>query len=318
MIKKNIPLNDKNWFATGGPAKLFAEPTNQQEFAQLLVYAQKNNENIFVLGGGANVLISDEGFDGLVVRPKIETISHKTIDDKTVIVSAGSGVQMPKLINYCLQNNILGLEEFSGIPGTIGGAVYNNMHYFQFCLSDFFSGGTIINKNTGTIEKKPKEWFSMGYDDSKLHDKKKYLINAQFKLKKATDLETAYAKGRNKEMIRHRHARYPTARTCGCFFRNFAPEEVKLTIAGTDRKMIYVAYYLDKLGVKGELTIGEAVVSHQHANMLVNKGGATSADLIALARKMQEMVYKKFGILPQPECELVGFKQYPLLIKPLK
>jgi len=313
IIQKNVPLKDKNWFQTGGNARLFSEPKSTKQFVQLLQYAQEQGENIFVLGGGANVLISDEGFDGLIIRPKLENIWHEELKKGQILLHAQAGVQMPKLITYCLENNILGLEEFSGIPGTIGGAVYNNMHYFQFSLSDFFDGGTVINRDTGTIERKSKEWFSMGYDDSKLHDKKQYLISARFVLKKATDLEIAYARGRNKEMIRHRHARYPTARTCGCFFRNFSPKEVTLTMPGTDRKMIYVAYYLDKLGVKGALNIGQAVVSHQHANMLVNKGNATSADLIKLARTMQEKVHEAFGILPQPECELVGFKKYPLV-----
>jgi len=317
MIKKNVPLHDKNWFATGGAARLFAQPEDEKEFADLLQYARNNNEPIFLLGGGANVLISDDGFDGLVIRPKLEKIWHTPLPNnpEKILLHAQAGVQMPKLIAYCLEHNILGLEEFSGIPGTVGGAVYNNMHYFQFSLSDFFDGGTIIDRQTGAVEEKPKKWFNMGYDDSKLHDKNQFLISARFVLTKATDLETAYAKGRNKEMIRHRCARYPTARTCGCFFRNFLPEEVTLTIPGTDRKMIYVAYYLDKLGVKGALSVGDAVVSHQHANMLVNKNAATSTDLISLARAMQEKVYEAFGILPQPECELVGFKKYPLLKK---
>jgi len=77
--------------------------------------------------------------------------------------------------------------------------------------------------------------------------------------------------------------------------------------------MIYVAYYLDKIGVKGSLQKGGAIVSYQHANMLVNQGTATSTDIIVLARAMQEMVQKEFGILPQPECRLIGFKEYPLL-----
>lgn len=77
--------------------------------------------------------------------------------------------------------------------------------------------------------------------------------------------------------------------------------------------MIYVAYYLDKLAVKGSLKVGDAVVSYQHANMLVNQGNATSSDIIALARTMQKMVYERYGIIPQPECRLLGFGEYPLL-----
>jgi len=313
MIQKNIPLKDKNWFRTGGPAKFFAQPKTSEEFASVLAHAKENNLDLFILGGGANVLINDEGFEGLVINPKLETIWHEDIDEQHVRVHAGSGVQIPKLISYCLTNNILGLEEFSGIPGTVGGAVYNNMHYFEFLISHFLHSGTIIERETGKVQNVLKEWFCLAYDDSKLHEKKQYLLDAQFTLKKATDLEAAYARGRNKEMIRHRFARYPTARTCGCFFRNFHPKEVSLEIPGTDRKMIYVAYYLDKLGVKGALNCGEAVVSHQHANMLVNKGDATSQDLINLARAMQQKVYDNFGVIPQPECELVGFKKYPLL-----
>ena len=77
--------------------------------------------------------------------------------------------------------------------------------------------------------------------------------------------------------------------------------------------MIYAAYYLDKIGVKGQLQVGDAIVSYQHANMLVNKGHATSADIITLARAMQELVQQQFGVVPQPECQLIGFKEWPLL-----
>jgi UDP-N-acetylmuramate dehydrogenase len=207
----------------------------------------------------------------------------------------------------------LGLEEFAGIPGTVGGAAYNNMQYFEFALSNFLNGGRIIHKDSGKIEDVPTEWLSLAYDHSKLHEKQHYLLRGTFKLKTATDLETAYARGRQKEIMRHRFSRYPTAGTCGSFFRNFHPDEVTLTIAGSDKKLIFVAYYLDKIGVKGALSVGDAVVSHQHANMLVNKGHATSTDLITLARIMQEKVYAQFGVLPQSECELVGFREYPLI-----
>ena len=80
-----------------------------------------------------------------------------------------------------------------------------------------------------------------------------------------------------------------------------------------NKKIIYVAYYLDKIGVKGHLRVGDAIVSHQHANMIVNQGNATSTDIITLARTMQELVQKEFGIIPQPECRLIGFKKNPLL-----
>jgi len=313
MIQKNVPLSDKNWFQTGGTAAHFATVETQQQFQEALTYAQTHTLDIFVLGGGANVLISDEGFDGLIIHTKLNSVTHKYFDDNSIMVSAGAGVTLPDLINYCLDHNILGLEEFSGIPGTVGGSAYNNLHYFQFSLADFLNSGTIIDRATGKITEVPASWFKLGYDSSELHNKKQYLVSATLKLKKGNDLEVSHARGRQKEIIRHRCSRYPTTGTCGSFFRNFHTDEVTKTIAGTDKKMIYVAYYLDKIGVKGELSVGDAIVSHQHANMLVNKGNATSQELLEVVRAMQKKVYDAYGIIPQPECELVGFKKYPLI-----
>ncbi|HLB40170.1 MAG TPA: hypothetical protein VJJ83_00120, partial [Candidatus Babeliales bacterium] len=156
-----------------------------------------------------------------------------------------------------------------------------------------------------------QDWFNFGYDQSQLQQHQHYLISATFKLKTVTPLQAAFAQGRAHEIRRYRAHRYPKQNTCGSFFRNFHPQEVKLLI--NQKPMIFTAYYLDKLGVKGSLQIGDAQVSHQHANMLVNLGQATTQDLISLAREMQQRVYAEFSIVPQPECILVGFKEYPLL-----
>lgn len=311
IIHQNIPLADKNWFATGGPAKFYAEPTTDQEFAQALEFARTNSLAVFILGQGANILISDDGYDGLVIRPALKDITIASSDANKVLVTAGSGVGMPDLIEYCLSNTISGLEEFSGIPGTVGGSVYINLHYFEFLLEQFLVHARVINKTTGEIQTVTPAWFNFGYNQSTLLDENYYLIDATFTLKKVSDIETAYARGRRVEIIRHRASRYPQHKTCGSFFRNFHSNEV--TIESNGKKMIYVAYYLDKIGVKGQLVVGDAIVSHQHANMLVNRGKATSTDIIKLARTMQELVRQHFGITPQPECRLIGFKEWPLL-----
>jgi UDP-N-acetylmuramate dehydrogenase len=307
-IEENISLADKNWFKTGGIARFFCEPKTPLEFQQALQFANQNQLEIFVLGEGANILISDDGFDGLVIRPKLKNMTIVQRTDSAAQVIAGAGVRFHDLITFCLDNNLTNLEEFSGIPGNVGGCVYINIHYYEFLLDQFLVEAQVIHHKTGVILTVKPEWFNFGYDQSKLLDKEYFLINATFNLKAVSDLEAAYAKGRHKEIIRHRERRYPTQGTCGSFFRNFFPEEV----ANTDKKLIYVAYYLDKVGVKGELSVGGAAVSHQHANMLVNKGTATSTDLINLAVQMQNLVSKNFGIKPQAECQLVGFKNNPL------
>ncbi len=310
FISLDISLKDKNWFGTGGNARYFNEPTTPQEFQNALAFAHTQQLPIFVLGQGANTLISDEGFNGLVIRPQLNQMTIINHADE-YWVKAGAGAHMHDLILFCLQNNLIGLEEFSGIPGTVGGSVYINLHYFQFLLAQFMIQATIIDRTSGQVQSVNPQWFDFGYDQSKLHDENYYLIDATFKLKKATDLEVAFAYGRRVEIIRHRESRYPRKNTCGSFFRNFFDHEV--TLSSNGKKMIYVAYYLDKIGVKGQLKVGDAIVSYQHANMIVNQGNATSADIVTLARTMQEMVKKEFGILPQSECRLIGFKEHPLL-----
>lgn len=311
IIQTSISLHDKNWFQTGGTAQFYCEPTTSHEFQQALFFAHEHNLPIFLLGHGANILISDAGFNGLVIKPRVQSIDMVKKNEKNTYLKCGAGLSMPDLIVYCLNNNIIGLEEFSGIPGTVGGSVYINLHYFEFLLAQFLVSAEIIHKTTGEIETVHADWFAFGYNDTTLHKKDYYLLSATFKLKNASDEQTAFAKGRHTEIIRHRKQRYPNAGTCGSFFRNFHEDEVTKIING--KKMIYVAYYLDKIGVKGELRVGNAMVSHQHANMLVNCGNATTNDIIQLAREMQQLVKKHFNIVPQPECQLVGFENYPLI-----
>ena len=310
LITANQPLANKNWFGTGGPARFYCEPTTTAQFQEAILYANTHNLDIFILGQGANILISDDGFDGLVIRPQLTAITILSRDDTTALIKADAGVTMPDLIDYCLNNNLLGLEEFSGIPGTVGGSVYINLHYFEFLLAHFLVEAEIVHKKNGTVHTVDAQWFNFGYNDSTLHKKDYFLVAATFQLQCATDEQTAFAKGRKTEIIRHRAHRYPQVRTCGSFFRNFFPDEVSLVV--DNKKIIFVAYYLDKIGVKGTLRSGDAIVSSQHANMIINLGTATSTDIITLARQMQKLVQEKFGILPQAECQLIGFKEYPL------
>lgn len=310
LIYENVSLHDKNWFGTGGAAQFFCTPTTSAAFCDALTFAHQHNIPVALLGQGANVLISDDGFDGLVIQPALTDIllEHHAHD---CLVTAGSGALMSDLINFCLAHNVIGLEEFSGIPGTVGGAVYINLHYFEFLIEQFLVKADVIDCASGAIQTVDKDWFDFSYNHSTLHQRTHFLLNATFKVHQTTAAHTDFARGRQHEIIRHRARRYPTSGTCGSFFRAFHDNEVTLTI--NNKKMIYVGYYLDKVGIKGALSVGDAIVSYQHANMIVNQGAATSADIIALARTMQELVFKEFGILPQPECELIGFKEYPLL-----
>ena len=307
-ITEHIVLADKTWFKTGGPARFYAEPTNAHEFAEAIQFACERTLPLFILGHGANILISDHGFPGLVIRPRLLSI---TIHEHDQLVTAAAGVGVQDLIDHCIVHHHIGLEEFSGIPGTVGGSVYINIHYFEFLLDQFLVKARVIHHQTGQIEEVTREWFGFGYNTSRLLSKDYYLVDATFRVTKVSPEKAAYAQGRRDEIIRHRRQRYPAERTCGSFFRNFLPHE--LGAARIEKPLPYIAFYLDNLGVKGQLSFGGASVSRHHANMIVTGPDATSADVIALARAMQQRVKDRFGLLPQAECQFIGFKGNPLL-----
>jgi len=225
FIQTNIPLHDKNWFGTGGAAHYFCEPKTPQEFSTALAFAHQHQLPTYILGEGANVLISDAGFAGLIIRPRLLDITFSDTH-----VTAGAGASLAHVIEVCLDNGLIGLEEFSGIPGTIGGAVFINLHYFEFLIAQFLVHAVIIDAVTGVIQTVDNAWFNFSYNYSTLHTRTHYLVCATFALTRTSPDLINFARGRRHEIIRHRARRYPTARTCGSFFRVFHPEEVTLVI----------------------------------------------------------------------------------------
>jgi len=303
-IYPSVPLNDKNWFKTGGSARYFATPRTAEEFQQALTFATQKKLRIFLLGHGSNILMCDGEINALVIQPHLTSISANI---RKQTLTAGAGTNLAVVLTQALEHKLLGFEEFAGIPGTVGGATYINIHYFQHALSDLLLSGTVIHRTTGEITTVSKKWFAFDYDYSTLKNKDYFLLDATFQLKKESDLEIAYARGRIAEIIRHRMQRYPTKRSCGSFFRNFKKEELSRRAP-----LPYIAYYLDALGLKGHLRRGKAMISYKHANMIVTEPGATSADVIAVARNMQERVWQTYGIVPVPECQFIGFDEFPL------
>lgn len=313
IVRSNVPLHDKNWFCTGGIARWYSEPQTPAECAVVLGWAHTHKIPVSLLGQGANILIHDNGVSGLVIRLGVNQFSildTPAPDPHKKLVHIGAGVPLSDAIERSLDANLLGLEEFSGIPGTIGGSVYINVHYYEYLLSNFLISGTVISADGTEIKTVPAEWFNLGYDSSRLQTQEYYLLDALFSVTPGTPDAIMFARGRRAEIIRHRNKRYPHERTCGSFFRNFHPTEIARHPHITP--VIYAGYYLDLVGAKGTLKSGQARVSHQHANMLIADPGATSHDIITLARKMQELVWKRFGILLQPECQFIGFLHYPL------
>jgi len=257
-IADHSPLHERCWFRTGGAAQYFCAPRTERELGEALAFARARQLPVTLLGEGANVLISDEGIAGLVIRPAMVHCACRPDSAGGMLLTAGAGAALGDAIEYALQHGALGLEEFSGVPGSIGGAVYINAHYFEFLLSHFLVEARVMNVCDGAVASVPAAWFAFGYDTSRLHAREHVLVDATFALRAGSAEDAAFARGRRAEIIRHRMRRYPASHTCGSFFQNFTAAEVQLTIDG--RPMTSVAYYLDRLGVKGVLREGDAVV----------------------------------------------------------
>ncbi len=146
LLIPSVSLADKNWFKTGGAADYFAEPTTPEEFQVGLTTALAHDLPVTLVGEGANMLINDAGVSGLVIRPQLKALSRTEQDEQYSLVTAGAGVSFGDLITWCLDNNLSGLEEFSGIPGSVGGAVFINIHYYEFLLGQFIIGAQVIEK----------------------------------------------------------------------------------------------------------------------------------------------------------------------------
>lgn len=297
-FRKNILLKSYNGYRIGGPADFFCEPKSKEEILTALNFSVKKRIPVYVLGGGFNVLISDDGFRGLVIKPKVSSLVAE--DGKMI---AGAGVDLDRAIRFSLKNGLTGLEEFSGIPGTIGGALCMNIHYYRSLLSNFVEWVECVDHkfNSHLIKAKNKNW---KYEFSQIQNNGLIVVRACFKLKKADYKEKWRAVGKSEEIIRTRFYKYPQEPSVGSVFQNIDPKKFYGAPA------ISAAHYIDRLGMKG-MKVGGAEISGRHANMIVNKGGATAKDVIKLASLIKKRVRNRFGIELKPEIQFIGFKNNP-------
>jgi UDP-N-acetylmuramate dehydrogenase len=297
-IKENVPLKPYVTFKIGGQARFFCEPSNYDEVIEAISFAKENKLPAFVLGLGANILVSDNGFNGLIIRQKNETIFVK--DN---IVTAQAGVAIENLINTALAENLIGVEDFSGIPSSVGGALYINLHYFDAFIANFVKSAKVLDRETLKVQEVDSSWFNFNYDSSRLKtDKDHVLLEAHFDLKKVDDYTKHEAIGKSKEIIRTRKYKYPSEPSVGSIFQNLNTEEQKQYGLPTRS----IAYLIDVCGLKGT-KVGDALLSHRHANMIINVGDAKAEHVIELAQIIKDKVKERFGVDLRFEVQLVGF-----------
>ncbi|MGD2121820.1 MAG: UDP-N-acetylmuramate dehydrogenase [Gemmatimonadota bacterium] len=292
-IREAVPLAPLTTFRIGGPADLFFAAGTAQELVLILSLAREWEIPTFLLGRGANILVSDAGYRGLVVKSDvggIEFLDHHR-------VRAGSGVQVfPDLIRATVDRGLGGLHHFVGIPSTVGGAIWQNLHFLSpgrdrtLFIEESVESAEIFSEE-GREAEVSREYFRFGYDYSILHDRNDVVLSATFRLEPES---IPVMKEVMEDNLSWRKARHPDLRrlpSAGSIFK-------KVEGIGAGR-------LIDECGLKGRIS-GRAQIYEGHANIIVNLGGALARDVLELMELAQSTVFAQTGHTLTPEITLLG------------
>ena len=293
-LKRYEPLAPYTTFKIGGPADLYFEANSGDALAAAILTAREAEVPYFVLGLGANVLIADKGVRGLVIRNVAS--HHKFHEDGRLWVE--SGAVMQKIIPEAVRLGWSGLEHYVGIPSTVGGAIWQNLHFLSpaperertMFIAEVFESAELLTEES---ERRTVDvaYMRFGYDDTILHHRKDVVLSATFRLERR---DPAIMHRILQENLSWRGARHPWLDwhpSAGSIFK-------KLEGVGAGR-------LVDQCGLKG-YRVGDAQISHIHANIMVNLGHATAADVIALIRHAQTTVRENLGHSLEPEIGFIG------------
>ncbi|HEY1074740.1 MAG TPA: UDP-N-acetylmuramate dehydrogenase [Patescibacteria group bacterium] len=292
-LQTNVPLGPFTTYQIGGLAEYFVGVTSSQELAAAVRVAREANVPYFVLGCGANILIKDGGMKGLVIYNKA---NHVEFIPSRHQVWAESGAQIADLIEVCRDKGLSGFEHFVGIPSTVGGAIWQNLHFLSpdrertMYIEEFVLGGRILDENN-KIQVVDKKFFQFGYDDTILHHRKLIVLDVLFQLAPKSPSEIQAQMIANMNWRAEKQPQLWQWPSCGSVFQ-------KIEGVGAGR-------LIDEAGLKGH-RIGNAQISEKHANYIVNLGGATARDVLDLIELVRAEVKAKTGYELTPEIGIIG------------
>ncbi len=242
------------------------------------------------MGGGSNLLVSDAGFDGLVV--KLGVLGREVTEGTRLQVGAGESLM--DVVNFAAENSLTGLEFAAGIWGTVGGAIYGNAGAFGGEIGTLVDRASLVD-NSGDIREVEPGYFQFDYRHSHLKETHEVVVTATLALGpgKKEEIEATI-----QDILAKREGRHPSRNTAGCFFRNI-PDETR------EFGKMPAGKLLEEAGAK-DLSVGDARVYEKHANIIVNTGRATSKDIRRLADMMKQKVKNRFGIDLQEEVQQLG------------
>lgn len=296
-LRRNEPLAPFTTFRIGGPADLFFDATSADALANAVLAARETDVPYFVLGLGANILVGDRGFRGLVIRNTAQSHEFRESGD-TCLLWSESGAIVKTLIQQSVARGWSGLEHYVGIPSTVGGAVWQNLHFLSpaperertMFIAEVFESCEILSEEN---ERKTvgADYVKFGYDDSVFHHRRDIVLSATFKLSRGDPAVLHRILQENLSWRGGKHPWLDWHPSAGSIFK-------KMEGVGAGR-------LVDQCGLKG-FRRGGAQISHIHANIMVNLGGATAKDVRELIAIAQKTVERECGVHLEPEIGFIG------------
>ncbi len=283
--EREVPMKNYTSFKVGGPAELFLSPEDAGQTAKLVRFCEKEEIPVFVLGKGSNLLVSDRGIKGAVIYTG-KQCGISLVDENTV--RAQSGASLAQLCTFALENSLSGLEFAYGIPGTVGGAVFMNAGAYGGEMKDVLLNSEYVSTD-GTSGELDNEAMELSYRHSAYENSNLVITAASVRLAPAdrneikSTMNDILARRKEKQPLE-----YPSA---GSTFKR--PEG---NFAGA---------LIEQCGLKG-VSVGGAQVSEKHAGFIINRGGATAADILSLIKHVQARVKAQTGVSLETEIRLIG------------
>ena len=285
-VIENAPMSKYTSFKTGGNADLLIIPASIDSLQEIIKKCKELNIKPFVMGNGSNLLVTDNGYKGVIIKIGSNLSSIKLLDENTI--ECETGTMMKALCNFALDNSLTGLEFAFGIPGNLGGAVYMNAGAYGGEMKDVLYSCTHIDSD-GNIGVLTKDQLDLGYRRSAYTDNGCTIISATLKLQKGDNTEIKEAMN---DKLRRRKEKQPLEfPSAGSTFKR--PEGY------------FAGALIEDCNLKG-YTIGGAQVSEKHAGFVINRGGATSTDILNLIKHIQDTVFEKHGVKLETEVKIIG------------
>jgi len=303
-VSRDAPLSAHTRFAIGGPADVYAEAESVESFVQALALARASGRPYMVMGGGTNLIVSDHGFRGIMLR----FVDRRILADGERVQSA-AGAELQDLVDFSVERGLAGLETLAGIPGSAGAAVYGNAGAYGHSISErvmevrFFDGECVRVFGNAACEFRYRESVFKAHKDWIIFSIELRLTPADH----ATLRQTADG------IVKVRNEKFPVTMKCaGSIFKNLLLAELPAAVAAAVPASVVregkvpAAYFLEQAGAKG-MTRGDIHVAAHHANLIYNAGAGTAADLCALIAELKARVRGRFGIELEEEVQYVGF-----------